>query len=168
MKALWKLCLVVGVGVVGLAGQMVMPKGTGCEIFDLVLEEDSYGLSWRPDTAGYPITLGTNLINSEGEAWRAAVGGHYEIMRSDGSFTVLDINGAFIRNGTWFMIENFQITDHPYQVKPVAVNIVYYNVQQNDGRMATFRSYYTDDRDIHFKIGVTSRRCFFRTKAPTE
>ncbi|MDR2577580.1 MAG: hypothetical protein LBC70_02050, partial [Chitinispirillales bacterium] len=120
MKVLWILCLVGAAAVFGyqLAGPVVMPpEGTKIEMYELILEEDSYGLSWSPDTTGYPITLGTNLINSEGEAWRGVIGGQYEIMRSDGSFTYLDINGVFIHSGTWFMIENFQITDHPYQVE---------------------------------------------------
>jgi hypothetical protein len=183
MKALWKLCLVVVVGVGGLAGQEVVwpPKGTEVEWRDIILEEDSYGLYWRPDTAGYPITLSTSLINSEGEAWRACVGGYYRIMRPDGSFTRYDINGAFIRSGTWFTIENFLITDHPYQMgetepyqtekaKPSYVTIVYYNFLGDDGKMGTLRSYFIPNNasGSSYNIGGWPRNFYFRTKAPVE
>jgi len=166
MRALWKLCLVVVVAVGGLAGQVVMPKDIMC---DMKLEEDSYGLDWRPDTAGYPITLSTNLINSEGEAWRTIGSGYYTIMRADGSFDDFDKNGVFIRSGTWFTIENFQITDHPYQTGPATVNIVYYNFQRHDGKMRTYRSYYTSNHhDFGSNIGAVPRDCYYRTNAPTE
>jgi len=170
MRALWKLCLVVVVAVGSLVGQVVMkpPEGTKIEIIEWTLEGDSYGLYWRPDTAGYPRTLSTKLITSEGEAWRATIGGWYTIMRADGSFTYLNKNGVFIRSGTWFTIENFQITDHPYQRGPTTVNIVYYNFQRNDGTIRTNRSYYTIDSDFDFNIGVPPINLFYRTKAPPE
>jgi len=171
MRALWKLCLVVVVAVGGLAGQVVMkpPEGTKIEMIEWGLGEDCYGLWWEADTTGYPRALSTKLINSEGEAWRAGVGGHYKIMRSDGSFTNLDKNGVFIRSGTWFTIENFQITDHPYQRGPAAVNIVYYNFQRNNGTMATYRLYYTsNDSDFSVNIRVWPKNGYYRTKAPSK
>jgi hypothetical protein len=200
MKALWKLCLVVVVGVGGLAGQEVVwpPEGTEVEWVELRhLESDCLGgFTWKPDTAGYPITLSTSLINSEGEAWRAAIGGYYEIMRPDGSFTEYDINGVFIRSGTWFTIENFQIINHPYQMgetepyqtkktkryrtkktkpyqtekaKPSYVTIVYYNYLGDDGKMGTLRSYFVPNNasDSNYILG-TPRNAYFRTKAPVE
>jgi len=170
MRALWKLCLVVAVSVFGhqVAGSVVMPEGTKIEMIEWVLGEDSYGLWWEADTTGYPRTLSTKLINLEGEAWRAAIGGWYTIMRADGSFTYLNKNGVFIRSGTWFTIENYQITDHPYQTGPATVNIVYYNVQRNDGTIRTDWSYYTFGSDSNFNIRVLARNFFYRTKAPTE
>jgi len=168
MKALWKLCLVVVVAVGGLAGQVVMPpEDTKVEMIELILEEDCYGLDWRPDTAGYPITLSTNLINPEGEAWRTAVGGDYEIMWPDGSFTFLDINGVFIRSGTWFTIENYQITDHPYQRGPATVDIVYYNFQGDDGTMRTRRSYYVPNGSGYgSNLRVLPKNLYYRINAP--
>ncbi|MCL2268999.1 MAG: hypothetical protein FWC23_07425 [Chitinispirillia bacterium] len=169
MKALWKLCLVVVVVVGGLVGQVVMPpEGTKIEMIEWALGEDCYGLDWRPDTAGYPRTLSTKLINSEGEVWRAGVGGLYTIMRADGSFTDLDINGVFIRSGTWFTIENYQITDHPYQRGPATVNIVYYNFQRNDGTIRTDRLYYTFVMGLDESTHAQIRNCEYITKVPTE
>jgi hypothetical protein len=173
MKALWKLCLVVVVGVGGLAGQEVVlpPEGTKVEWIEVNLEESGWGLYWRPDTAGYPITLSTNFINSEGEAWRIADGGGYKIIRADGTFTFLDTNGVLRLSGTWFMIENFQITDHPYQIqtKPSYVSIMCYNFQYDDGKMGTRRSYFVpNDANFDFYVGVWPKNAYFRAKAPTE
>jgi hypothetical protein len=172
MKTLWKLCLGVVVG--GLAGQMVTAEDwiLGNIKCEMVLERNSYGLYWNPDTAGYPITLSADIINAEGEAWRAVVGGSYTFMRPDGSFTALDKKGVLLQSGTWFMIENFQITDHPYQTekaKPTPIHIVYYNFQGNDGKMKTFYTYYTlNSGDFGSKIGASPRNCYIRTKFPIE
>jgi len=164
MRALWKLCLVVVVAVGGLAGQMVMPEGTQCGIFYWYLSVGHR--DWWPDTTGYPITLDKNLINAEGEAWRAAIGGRYTIMRADGSYTAFDINGVIIRNGTWFTIENYQITDHPYQTGPATVNITYYKYQENNGRTTIGREYYTFVMGLDESTHAQLRNCYYRTKAP--
>jgi hypothetical protein len=177
MKALWKLCLIVVVAaaVFGqqVAGPLVASKDTKLEMSEWILEENSYGLHWRPDTTGYPITLSAKYINSEGEAWRAAIGGQYKVMRPDGSYTYLDINGVLIHHGTWFSIENFQITDHPYQTqtKPETVDIVYYNAPQKDGTVSTFRRYYSsNDSLLNFYANISVQLCnsYYRTKAPIE
>jgi len=163
MRALWKLCLVVVVAVGSLAGQMVM---TQCGVFYWYLSVGHQ--DWDPDTTGYPITLDKNFINAEGEAWRAAIGGRYTIMRADSSFTDFDRKGVFIRSGTWFTIENYQITDHPYQRGPATVNIVYYNFQRNDGTIRTDRLYYTFVMGLDESTHAQIRNCEYITKVPTE